>query len=276
MRMISRLRLLFSGIGIALFVMGLSPVGASSANISHSYGANEVITSGSLVSLDPSHPNFVVLANTSNSQQLFGVAVAANDSLLAIGATTDAGTIQVATSGTVSALVSSINGPINVGDQISVSPFNGVGMKASSSSTQIIGLAQTAFSNSTTGGTPEKVTDKNGNTTEIKVGYIKLGIAIGSNVDSSNGIQLNFLQKLAKSITGNTVSTIRALISFVTAIVSGLAIAVLIYASIYGSIISVGRNPLAKYAVFRSLAAVLGMAVLIAAVASVTIFLLLR
>lgn len=273
--MTSRVRLLFSGIGIVLFVMGLSPAGASSANISHSYGVKGVITSGSLVSLDPSHPNFVVLANTSNGQQLLGVAVAANDSLLAVGSTTDVGMIQVATSGTVSALVSSINGPINVGDQIAVSPFNGVGMKATSSSTQIIGLAQTAFSNSTVGATPEKVTDKNGNTTETRVGYIKLGIALGGNL-SGDLTQLNSLQRLAKSLTGHTVSTARALISFVVAVVSGLAIVVLIYASIYGSIISVGRNPLAKYAVFRSLAAVLGMAVLIASVASVTIFLLLR
>lgn len=254
--------------------MGLSPAGASSANISRSYGVKDVIASGSLVSLDPSHPNFVVPANTSNGQQLLGVVVAANDSLLAVGATTDTGMVQVATSGTVSALVSSINGPINVGDQISVSPFNGVGMKATSSSTQIIGLAQTAFSNSTAGGAPEKVTDKNGNTTDIRVGYIS--IAIGSGSASGNLSQLNFLQRLAKTLTGHTVSTTRALISFVVAIVSSLAIVVLIYASIYGSIISVGRNPLAKYAVFRSLAAVLGMAALIAAVASVTIFLLLQ
>lgn len=273
--MISRVRLLFSGIGIVLFIMGLSPVGASSANISHSYGVKDAITSGSLVSLDPSHPNFVVLANTSNSQQLLGVAVAANDSLLAVGNTTDTGMVQVATSGTVSALVSSINGPINIGDQVAVSPFNGVGMKASGSSTQIIGLAQTAFSNSTVGGTPEKVTDKNGNTTEIRVGYIKLGIAIGSNL-SGDLTQLNSLQRLAKSLTGHTVPTVRALISLVVAIGSTLAIVVLVYASIYGSIVSVGRNPLAKYAVFRSLAAVLGMAALIALVASVTIFLLLR
>lgn len=254
--------------------MGLSPVGASSANISHSYGVKEVVASGSLVSLDPSHPNFVVLANTANGQQLLGVAVAANDSLLAVGNATDTGMIQVATSGTVSALVSNVNGPINVGDQVSVSPFNGVGMKATGTSSQIVGLAQTAFNNSTVGGTPEKVTDKNGNTTEIKVGYIKLGMAIGSGSSGTAG--LNALQRLAKSLTGHTVSTARALISFVIAVVSSLAIVVLIYASIYGSIISVGRNPLAKYAVFRSLAAVLGMAALIAIVSSVTIFLLLR
>ena len=275
MHIMSRTKLLFGVVGVTLYVMGLSPVSASSANISHSYGSKDSITNGSLVSLDPLHPNYVVLANSSNSQQLLGVAVATNDSLLAVSISTESGMVQVATSGTASTLVSSVNGPIKVGDMVSVSPFNGVGMKASSG-TQIIGLAQTSFSDSTVGSVSEQVTDKKGSISQIRVGYIKLGIAIGSSSTSGDSTQLNVLQRLVKSSTGHTVSIMRAIIGFIVAIVSSLAIVVLIYASIYGSIISVGRNPLAKYAVFRSLATVFGMAALIAVVASVTVFLLLR
>jgi len=275
MRKMQRFRLMFISVGIALFVMGLSPAGASSANISHSYSTDTNITNGSLVSLDPHRSDYVVLANSGNGQQLLGVAVATNDSLIAIDAKTGNGTVQVATSGTVNALVSDINGAIKVGDQISVSPFNGVGMKASSGE-QIIGLAQTAFNNSTAGATPEQVTDKNGKSSQMMVGYVKLGISIGSMPTYGNSSQLNGLQQVAKSLTGHTVSKFRTIISVIVAVMASVALVVLIYASIYGSIISIGRNPLAKYAVFRSLASVFGMAALTAVVAGVTIFLLLR
>ena len=163
---------------------------------------------------------------------------------------------------------------IKVGDKVSVSPFNGVGMKASAG-LQIIGLAQTSFDESTVGGAAEKVTDKNGKVSQIRVGYINISIAIGTDPTSSEN-QSNAIQRLAQSISGRKVSTTRAVFGFLVAIVASVGIVVLIYASIYGGIVSIGRNPLAKYAVFRSMASVFGMAGLIALVASLTVFLLLR
>jgi hypothetical protein len=266
-------RLLIGGVGAALFLMGLSPAGASSANISHSYSSSTTIPNGSLVSLDPTRSNYVVLSNTENGTQLLGIAVASDDSLIAVDS--GDGQVQVATSGTASTLVSTIDGTINVGDQVSVSPFNGLGMK-SAPGAHVIGLAQTSFNNKTAGITTQTVTDKSGNATKIDVGYIKLGIAIGTASTQGSDDQLNGLEKLSKSITGHTVSSIRVLISLIIAVVAFLALVTLIYASIYGSIISIGRNPLAKYAVFRTLSSVLGMVILTALIATITIFFLLR
>lgn len=268
-----RTRLALNSLGLALLTIGFSSAVVFAATFSRAYDTTSSITNGSLVSLDPLHANSVVLANSANGPQLVGVAVAANDSLLAVDATSGSGKVQVATSGTANVLVSNVNGAISAGDQVSVSPFSGVGMKAVSGA-QVIGLAQTAFNETTVGGTPERVTDKNGKTTQILVGYIKLNIAVSSSTLGDG--QSNSFQKFAKSLTGHNVSTFRAVISFVVAVVATLALVVLIYASIYGGIISIGRNPLAKYAVFRSLASVLGMATLTASVASATIFLLLR
>ena len=246
---------------------------ATSANISHSYSASSVIPNGSLVSLDPTQSNYVMAANTDNGRQLLGITVASNDSLIAVDSTV--GQVQVATSGTATALVSNLDGSIAVGDQVSVSPFNGIGMKAGPGS-YVIGLAQTAFSSKSGGATTEQVTDKSGKNTSVAVGYIKLGIAIGTGSTQAADSQLSYLQKLAKSITGHTVSTVRIALSIIIAIVAFLALVTLVYASIYGSIISIGRNPLAKFAVFRTLTSVLGMVLLTAAIASFTIFLLLR
>jgi hypothetical protein len=273
MRRAQNLRLTIGGLAAALTLLALTPASASSANISHSYGSSQNIPNGSLVSLNPSKPNFVEAANTNNGTQLLGIAVASNDSLLAIDP--GSGQVQVATSGTANVLVSTLNGPILVGDQVSVSPFDGVGMEAAPGS-HVIGLAQTSFNDNTAGSTTQQVTDKSGKKANIFIGYIRLGIAIGTASTAGSDENLNGLQKLAQSITGHTVSTARVIVSLIVAIVAFLALVTLIYASIYGGIISIGRNPLAKYAISRSVASVLGMVLLVAVVASITIIFLLR
>jgi hypothetical protein len=200
--------------------------------------------------------------------------VNSSDSLLAVDTTR--GTVQIATSGNAAALVSTVNGNIKLGDQIGVSPFNGVGMKAAPGS-RVIGLAQTTLDDHTGGTTTQAVSDKQGKTSQIRVGLVRTSIAIGTNTDATAGTEkLTGLQKVAQSITGHTVSTARVLISLLVAVVSLLALITLIYASIYGSILSIGRNPLAKYAIFQTLGSVLGMALLTAVVAGITLFLLLR
>lgn len=273
MRRSHTLRLFVTGSIGLLIALGLAPVGASSANISHSYSAATNIPNGSIVSLDPVHSGYVQPANVTNGTRILGVAVASHDSLLAVDATQ--GDIQVATSGTANTLVSTLDGDIDVGDRIAVSPFNGIGMKSTPGSYDI-GLAQTAFNSSSQNATTEQVTNKSGQPTRIQVGYIRLSIAVG--VDNSTGGQssLNALQKIVKSLTGRTISTVRVLISFAVTIVALIALVTLIYASIYGSIISIGRNPLAKNDVFVSLASVVAVAVMLVAVATITIFLLLR
>jgi hypothetical protein len=251
----------------------LAQVGASSANISHSYQSAAAITNGSIVSLDPHRANYVQPSSTDNGSRIIGVAVAGNDSLIAVD--TKPGTVQVATTGNVNTLVSTLNGDIHVGDQIAVSPLNGVGMKALPGS-RIVGLAQTAFSSNTQGAKAQRITDKKGKSLTVYLGYVRAGIAIGASSSTANGIVLNSLQKTVQSLTGHTVSTPRIAISITVVAIALIALITLTYASIYSSIISVGRNPLAKYAVFRTLGAVLGMALLTTLVAGVAVFLLLR
>jgi hypothetical protein len=273
MRMSSQLRLVATGVASLLVLFTLAPVAASSANISHSFNSDSDIPVGSLVSLDPKRTDYVQATTTNNAAQLLGVAVAANDSLLAVDAEKDK--IQIATEGTANALVSDVNGDIKVGDQVAVSPFEGIGMKAGPGM-RVVGLAQTDFTSDSDGATTQEIKDKDGKTTSVSVGFISLNIGLGT--ASTQGVDgnLNGIQKLTKGITGRTVSTWRAIVSLLIAVIATIALITLIYASIYGSIISIGRNPLAKYAVFRTLGSVLAMAGLTASVAGLTIFLLLH
>jgi hypothetical protein len=273
MRYLRDLRWLVTAFMGVMLTACLVPAGATSANISHSYYADKGIANGSIVSLDPSKSDYVQAANDTNGRRLVGVAVDSNDSLLAVDAARSK--IQVAISGTVNTLVSTINGPIKVGDRIGVSPFNGVGMKTVPSS-YTIGLAQTAFDSNSPGTSTQEVKNKAGQTARLQVGYVRLNVAIGIDTSSGSAPSLNALQRIAKSLTGHTISTVRAVISLLIAAVTVVSLITLIYASIYGSIISIGRNPLAKYAIFRTLTSVLAMAVILAITAGIMIYLLLR
>jgi hypothetical protein len=268
-------RLMSAVLAVTLITLNLAPAAASSANISHSYKADAQIADGSLVSLDPGRSDYVQLANSGNAARLIGVAVDSNDSLLAVDSSS--GTAQIATSGSAAVLVSTVDGDIGLGDPIGVSPFNGVGMKAGPGS-EIIGLAQTTLDSHTQGIVDRTVTNKDGKNSQIKVGLVRVNIAIGTigGPAQTEDEQLSGLQRLAKSITGHKVSTARVLVSLVVAVVSLMALITLIYASIYGSIVSIGRNPLAKYAIFRTLGSVLALAVLTTVVTGLTLFLLLR
>lgn len=225
------------------------------------------------MSLDQGRTDFVVPANTENGGRLLGVAVVSDDSLLAVDA--EPGSAQVATSGSANVLVSDLNGDIRVGDPISVSPFNGVGMKAQNG-LRMIGLAQTALDTKAAGAKTQEVTDKNGEQKQINVGFVRVGIGITTAAGADSGEGLTALQQVAKNLTGREISMVRIVLSLIVLIVASMALMSLIYASIYGSIISIGRNPLAKFAIFRTLTSVLGLALLTVMLAVGTIFMLLR
>lgn len=245
---------------------------ASSPNISHPYKASMGVVAGSLVSLDAGLDKQISLANSNNAPKLVGIAVGDNDSLVAIDATS--GLVQVATSGVANALVTTINGEIKVGDQIAVSPFSGVGMKAEPG-TRLIGLAQSPLNDKTNGLTSRQVKDKNGKTQTIKVGYSQVSISIGT-APVAPTLDMNAIEKLAKSIAGHSVSTARVVVSTVIALITVLGLVTIIYTSVYGSIVAIGRNPLAKSSIFRTLATVGGMISVISLLAFGVIYLIVR
>jgi hypothetical protein len=262
------------GLIAGLLLLVSASASATSASISHSFQSSSgVISGGSLVSLDPKHTGYVELSNSSNAQSLVGLAVGNNGSLLAVNSGNT--TTQVATSGITTALVSDVNGPIAVGDQVSVSPFDGIGMK-SGPGTRFIGLARTAFNSKSPGVTSQSIADKSGHKTKVNLGYVNVSINIGTVPVNSTGNNLNALQSLAKSLTGHVVSTVRILLSMLVVLVTVMALIPLIYGAIYSGIVSIGRNPLAKHDILLSLASVLLVALLLSVVAAVTVFFLLH
>lgn len=263
--------------GILVALLGGSgtagTVRAVSATLTQGYRAAQPLPAGSLVSLDPRRTDYVVATNTTNAAAVFGVVVRNDDSLLAVD--TGTGKVQVASGGRARALVSTLGGDIKLGDEVAVSPFDGIGMKAAPGS-QVIGIAQTAFTATSQSATTQTVTDKAGRSHQVKVGSVQLAIGIRMATKAIDQPKLDGVQGLVQALTGRSVSLWRAILSLIIAVVALAALLTLVYASIYGAIISVGRNPLAKTAVFRTLTSVLLMAGLVTVATCTTIFLLLR
>jgi hypothetical protein len=247
----------------------------AAASIAQGYRASEPLTAGTIASVDPANANSVLPANPDRLEGLIGVVVNTNDALLLVSSGLDQ--VQVATSGVVGTYVTDLNGDIKVGDKITPSPLNGVGMKALTS-TKVVGIAQADFSTKTDGAVKRKIKDKNGAEKEVAVGQIPAIISVAYYV-SGNGNDKTiipvFLQNLANEIAGRKVAPLPIIISGVIILIALIVITSLVYGAIKSSIISIGRNPLSQGAVYRSLLQVSALVMGILTVALVTVYLIL-
>jgi len=261
--------------GIVLLVfLSLSPVVsvyAAAGPIAQDYQTSDSnVKTGTLVSLSLS--NKVVPASTAKTA-LVGVvtaepAVSVSDN--------SADNVHVAVSGSVPALVSDVNGIIKLGDRIAVSPFSGIGMKATASSV-IVGIAQSDMQ--TAQMTTKKVTDKYGKTSTIHIGLLSVAVGVSFyTATSQSGLSAfvpTFLQNLANTISGRQVSPLRVLAGTAAVVLGFTTIIIMLYTSTRGAMTALGRNPLAQSVIRKGLVDVAVTAVAVLIVANVVAYILL-
>lgn len=255
----------------AVFVVSGSV--AALTSIVQAYKIAKTPPIGSIVSLQSSASDTVLLANTKNVNNLFGVTVPESNALLSLSSGTG-NQVQVATSGVTTMLVSDINGPIKTGDEITSSPVDGVGMKATEN-VKVIGVAQENLGDSP-GKSKSKYTDENKQQHSIVIGQIPTLVNVSYYYKQPDKTLIpSVIQNIANTVAGKKVSPLPIIICLVIFLVSLISIFSLIYAAIRSSIISVGRNPMSQSAVYRSLLQVTVLVLFIAGVAVTAIFLIL-
>lgn len=259
-------------------LLGVSPAALAAAdansNVSQSYSSSTLLQTGSIVSLTATKTTSVEAANLDNASRVLGVVVTGNNTLVAVNP--DPTKAQVASSGSALTLVSTLGGDIKSGDPVAVSAFNGIGTKGGEGN-YIVGHAQGDFNSKSEGASERQVTDsKTGAKKTISVGYVSVAVAPSYIPPDQGAAKLTGLQKFVHSLTGHTVSTPRIVVSLVITVLTVVTISVLTYAAIYGSIISIGRNPLAREAVIRALVFVLILASLATVAAFILVYFLLR
>jgi hypothetical protein len=226
---------------------------------------------GTLVDLKTGTANAVEKATSARAPQLLGVV--ASKPLVALG--NGPNEAQVVVSGATPTLVSSLNGNISVGDKITASPIQGIGMKAGTS-TEIVGTAESNLSDDIIA--TRQVKDNNGKTVSVKIGVIavQVGVSYYTAPESKlNDLIPPFLVNLASIIAGKFISPVRVLVAFGCLLVGFIITGIMLQAGVRAGIISLGRNPLAAKSLRRSLIDVLATSLGLLVLTVITFYLIL-
>lgn len=261
------LRRILASVMVALL---LATNGYALSPISQGYTAKDSVAIGSLVSLIPESPDSVEAATIDNTNNLLGVVVTENNSSLTLGRGAT-GEVQIATGGSVTILVSNINGDIREGDSITASPIAGVGMRVSSNS-KVIGIAQADMT-----ATTEQTIDEEGSQQTVKLGSVPVLINVSYHYQTpEKTIIPAAIQNVANAVAGKAVSPLPIILSAIIFIVMLIVVMIIIFTMIRSSIISVGRNPLSQSAVYRDVIQLSAVVIAIVAAAIAAIYFILR
>lgn len=241
---------------------------ALAADVSRAFNTTQNLAAGAIVSQDTNNQNNVVAANEQTANNVIGVVVAQDGSLLSIDASEN--TIQVAVSGRANVLVSTLNGEIKNGDLITTTAISGVGAKANNGN-KVLGIAQQSFDGTDSNAYTQNVEQISGTPKQVKIGTIAVVITLGqqANTDNDSQNKMGFTELLSK-IAGKEVSLPRIVLSGLIVSISLVVITIMIFAAIKNGITATGRNPLAKSAIFESLAQIMALVALICVI-SVTL-----
>lgn len=252
-------------------------VAGAQAAVSQGYGVTGAVQKGMIVMLDPANSSKVTPLTNKSDKSMLGLVVAANDSVVSLAGDGTAAQVFVASSGKYDALVSNQNGAIRSGDIISISALDGVGMKANGEQSVVIGKALGNFDgvNNVSGTATLKTTN---GTKNVSIGYVQVDISISHNPLASvnSGALPSFLTKAGENIAGKAVSAARLYVSIGVLVLTFFMTASILYGGIRSSLVSLGRNPLAKKSILKGLVQVVLMGLIVFVIGLVAIYLLLK
>ncbi len=235
-------------------LIGMSRVGPLDAQaISSGFKSEGNVQRGMIVRLKKEDTSKVVALTQEASDQMHGVVVNANDAPATLS--DDGQKIFVATTGSYGLLVSSQAGSISPGDYVTISSLSGVGMKAGSKDTYVVGRALSGFDGVNNVSSSSELTDSLGNKTKVNLGTIQVNITVARNplLKGEDPNVPEFLRKATEAIAGKPVNAVRIYIAILVFCITAFISGSLMYGGIRSAIISVGRNPLAKKRIIKSM-----------------------
>lgn len=261
-----------SAIILSYLILNISSVYADSS-ISYTYKSSSPIQSGEVVSLESKKSSLVTPANLSNSSNFIGIVIAPKASSLEVNPS--ANSLQVTNTGSDPVLASTINGYINPGDKIGLSPLSGIAMKYQPG-TVLIGIADSSLNRQTSGSQTKQIINKAGIKQTISIGYVMSELTINNNPNKPiANTKLSGLRNIVRQLTGRTASLFRIIISLIVAVLAIITLGILLFTSVFESIIAIGRNPLAKTAIKRKLTITIILSILLVLLTIIVINILL-
>lgn len=229
------------------------------------------LTTGMAASYSDSDKSIVEPATISNANQFVGIVTTQSNSQVTLKNSTS--NVIIATSGEATAFTSNLNGDVKTGDLLVVSPIHGVLVKASASDSFAVGTALQDFSSAVANTTTVKSTE--GNDVKTEVAPLRIVIA-PQNIVQVEKNNSSFLQVIGEGIVGRTINNWQVATVLAIFVMLIIVEGSLVYGAIHGSIISLGRNPLAKEAVYKQLSQALIVVGVVFAFGSAIIYLVLQ
>lgn len=212
-------------------------------NVVQGYSASAPVEPGMIVTIDKAADRAVKPAPADSSNLIYGVTVDPSDAPITLVGQDSK--VFVATTGTYAVLVTATAGTIKPGDYISMSNINGVGGKAQVGQPYILGRAQSSFDGKT------NVVSNSGGVNIGRV-YVSIGI-IKNPISNSDPTLPAVLRKVAYSVANKSVPVIRVYTALLVFMISIVASIVILWSGVRSSLISLGRNPLSRHAIFSGM-----------------------
>lgn len=265
----------------SILALLLAPFGlqiGAAQTVSQGYGTTGNVQKGMIVMIDPKDSHKVTPLTNKTDKSMQGIVVSANDTAVSLGGDSTTSQVFVASNGKFDALVSTQNGPIKTGDIISISALDGIGMKADAGQTVILGKALSSFDGKKNVSGNASLTTSGGKK-DVAIGFIHIDINISRNplaVSVSGPPVPAFFRKSGDSIAGKPVSTVRLYASMAILLITIFMTGSLLYGGVRSSLVSIGRNPLAKKSILRGLIQVVILGLTVFVIGLVAIYLLLK
>ena len=228
-----------------------------SGAVTQSYNADPSVQVGMLVELKDKDPTTVVPLSYSDINKLLGAVIPSNNAAIVLTpAQAKQQQVLVTNGGHYDLLVSNQNGPVKVGDYITVSAIAGVSMRAGEEQPQVIGKAAGNFTGSANVIGTVDLKDTLGKKVTVTIGKIPVDIAVSHNPLSTKTADYvpSFLAKAATTVNGGKpVSAARIYLGGALLFVTTIITSNMLYSGVRSGMIAVGRNPLSKKSIIRSL-----------------------
>ncbi len=250
-----------------------------SGAVTQSYSAEQSVQLGMIFQLKEKDGNTVEPLKNKDSKNILGVVIPSSNATIVLSpAVAKEQQVLVATSGKHSVIVSNQNGQIKIGDYLAISAVDGVGMKANTKQEQVFGKAASNFTGTANVIGSVKLKDTLNKESVVTLGRIAVDINISHNPLTQKTVDFlpAFMSSIAVQVADKPVSVARiylaTLILLVTALISGN----MMYSGIRGGMIAVGRNPLSKKSIIKSLIQTVMAGLIIFVVGILAVYLLLK
>lgn len=225
--------------------------GAKAQDVTQGYATDETLQNGLVVRLKPDNKAKVEPLTQEKESEMLGIIISSTESPVSIS-DPDQQQVFVATQGRYDVLVSNQNGEIRTGEGIVISSIKGVGMKADNLHRILVGKALENFDGKSDAESRVKIAD--GRT--VSLGRIRVDISVSRNPtysgDTIAGVP-HALSRLAHAVTDKPVTAFRIYAGLAVLLTCFVIAGAILYSGIHAGVTSVGRNPLAKGSIIKSL-----------------------